>query len=81
MWLNLGVNQLANYLNAKPMLNLTIYDFFWGYDDNLIELANNLIPSWITFEKLGVLDRVSTKHKLTMARKHFVLYLFHFPVV
>lgn len=55
----LGVSTLVKSLNAKPLINLTVNDFMWGYDDNLVKLANNLIPNIITFERLGVLDRVS----------------------
>lgn len=54
-----GVSTLVKSLNAKPLINLTVNDFMWGYDDNLVKLANNLVPDIITFERLGVLDRVS----------------------
>lgn len=55
-----GVSTLVKSLNARPLINLTVSDFMWGYDDNLVKLANNLVPNMITFERLGVLDRVSS---------------------
>jgi scavenger receptor class B, member 1 len=55
----LGVSTLVKSLNAQPLINLTVSDFMWGYDDNLVKLANNLVPNIITFDRLGVLDRVS----------------------
>lgn len=54
-----GVSTLVKSLHARPLINLTVSDFMWGYDDNLVKLANNLVPNMITFERLGVLDRVS----------------------
>lgn len=41
------------------MLNLTVEDYLWGYDDPLVKLASNVIPSIITFKSFGLLDRVS----------------------
>ncbi|XP_044735258.1 scavenger receptor class B member 1-like [Chrysoperla carnea] len=58
MFLNLAVNQLTTFLNSQPMLNLTVHEYLWGYDDPLIKLASNVLPSWINFEKLGILDRM-----------------------
>jgi hypothetical protein len=54
-----GISTLVKSLNAKPLMNLTVHDFMWGYEDNLVKLANNVIPNIITFERLGILDRVS----------------------
>lgn len=41
------------------MLNLTVNDYLWGYDDPLVKLAADVIPSIITFDTFGLLDRVS----------------------
>jgi scavenger receptor class B, member 1 len=56
----LALSTLTKALNAQPILNITVYDYLWGYEDNLVKLASNIVPSFITFEKLGLLDRVST---------------------
>jgi scavenger receptor class B, member 1 len=55
----LAMTTLVKSLNARSFLNLTVYDYMWGYDDNLVRLANNILPNFITFDKLGFLDRVS----------------------
>ncbi len=54
-----GISTLVKTLNSKPFINLTVNDFMWGYEDNLVKLANNLVPNTINFDKFGVLDRVS----------------------
>jgi len=54
-----GVSMLIKTMNAKPILRLTVDEFMWGYDDKLVKLANNILPNFITFERLGILDRVS----------------------
>lgn len=55
----LAISTLTKALNAQPILNITVYDYLWGYEDHLVKLASNIVPSFITFEKLGLLDRVS----------------------
>ncbi|XP_076618698.1 scavenger receptor class B member 1 [Colletes latitarsis] len=49
---------LVNLVNSKPILNITVYDYLWGYDDTLIDLASTVLPSFIDFRKFGLLDRV-----------------------
>lgn len=55
---NLAFATLSRYLDAQPLLHLTVHDFLWGYDDQLILLASKLFPKWIHFPRLGVLDRM-----------------------
>jgi len=59
-FLNVGLASLAGYLNSQPLLNLTAHEYLWGYDDPLVSLASTLLPNWIPFSKLGLMDRVST---------------------
>ena len=54
-----GVSMLMKTMNAKTLINITVDEFMWGYDDNLVKLANNIVPNFITFERIGILDRVS----------------------
>jgi hypothetical protein len=54
----LGISGIVKSMNAQPILNLTVNDFLWGYEDPLIRLASNLVPNIIHFEKLGLLDRM-----------------------
>lgn len=53
-----ALNTLMGTLNAKPLLNLTVHDYLWGYNDQLVKLASNFLPTVIHFEKFGLLDRV-----------------------
>jgi len=55
----LGLSTLATYLDANPLLRMSVYDFLWGYDDPFVALASKIFPRWINFPKIGVLDRVS----------------------
>lgn len=58
-----GVSMLIKTMNAKPLINITVDEFMWGYDDNIVKLANNIVPNFITFERIGILDRVSSQTK------------------
>jgi hypothetical protein len=59
-FLNVGLATLARYLNSQPFLNLTAHEYLWGYDDPLVSLASTVLPNWIPFSKLGLMDRVSS---------------------
>lgn len=56
---NYPLVQLTNLMGSKPLLNLTVYDYLWGYDDPLVRLASGIVPKFINFRKFGLLDRVS----------------------
>ncbi|XP_029040309.1 scavenger receptor class B member 1 [Osmia bicornis bicornis] len=49
---------LVNMLNSKSILNITVYDYLWGYEDPLVRLASNVVPSFINFGRFGLLDRM-----------------------
>lgn len=44
--------------SSDPLLQLTVKDYLWGYDDPLISLASTFVPTIIPFKKLGLLDRM-----------------------
>lgn len=54
----IAVSTLVKTTSSEPLLNLTVNDFLWGYDDSLISLASNVVPSIIPFKKFGLLDRM-----------------------
>lgn len=58
MFVNVVFNSLVEYQDSKPILNLSVKEFLWGYDDNLVKMASNVLPTWINFDKFGLLDRV-----------------------
>ncbi|XP_033221751.1 scavenger receptor class B member 1-like isoform X2 [Belonocnema kinseyi] len=55
---NYPLTQLANLMGAEPILNISVYDYLWGYNDPLIKLAGNIVPSFVNFQKFGLLDRM-----------------------
>ncbi|XP_073978575.1 scavenger receptor class B member 1-like isoform X3 [Rhodnius prolixus] len=56
--MNVALSTLIAYLDAQPILHLTVDDFLWGYDDPLVHLASNMLPNWINFRSFGLLDRL-----------------------
>uniref|UniRef100_A0A2A4JT04 Scavenger receptor class B member 1 n=1 Tax=Heliothis virescens TaxID=7102 RepID=A0A2A4JT04_HELVI len=54
----MGFNMLTAQLNTKPTIQLSAQDYLWGYDEPLINLGNTILPGWINFDKMGVLDRL-----------------------
>ncbi|VVD05273.1 unnamed protein product [Leptidea sinapis] len=44
-------------LGSKLFLNMNAGEFFWGYNDPLVKVASTLLPGWIDFGKVGILDR------------------------
>lgn len=51
---------VARSLGSKPILNLTVHDYLWGYTDKLLTYANTLMPQWIDFDTFGIFQRVSS---------------------
>ncbi|KAL3280405.1 hypothetical protein HHI36_017887 [Cryptolaemus montrouzieri] len=58
MFTNLGFTMVSNTANSKSFLNITIEEYLFGYDDLLVKLANTALPTWINFERFGILDRI-----------------------
>ncbi|KAL4711604.1 hypothetical protein ACJJTC_003621 [Scirpophaga incertulas] len=54
---NLGAYYSINALGSKLFRNLTVEELLWGYEDRIITIGNKLLPAWIDFEKIGILDR------------------------
>ncbi|PNF20583.1 hypothetical protein B7P43_G04867 [Cryptotermes secundus] len=58
VFLNFGLAALARYLDSQPLLNLTVHEYLWGYEDPLVRLASTVLPNWIPFSRLGLMDRM-----------------------
>lgn len=67
MFAALGLGTLLKSMNSQPMLNLSVYDYLWGYEDPLVRLASNIVPNIINFETFGILDRVC---------ENFIIFLY-----
>lgn len=57
-----GLATLVKSLKVEPFLRLKVYDFLFGYDDDLITLASNIVPSLIPFDRLGYISQVSLNY-------------------
>ncbi|XP_050349541.1 scavenger receptor class B member 1-like [Nymphalis io] len=57
-WTKAGFTLLADRLQSKPIIDADVHSYLWGYDEPLIALSNTLMPGWITFSKMGILDRL-----------------------
>ncbi|XP_012256013.2 scavenger receptor class B member 1-like [Athalia rosae] len=50
--------QIINFLDSQTILNITAYEYLWGYEDTLVHLASSIVPNFINFRKFGLLDRL-----------------------
>ncbi|CAH2004110.1 unnamed protein product [Acanthoscelides obtectus] len=58
---NMGFSALAASLGSNSILNLTVDEFMWGYEDKLVTMANQFLPNWIDFGKFGLLERLMSR--------------------
>lgn len=61
MFAALGLSALMKRLNAQPILNVTVHDYLWGYEDHMVHLASKFVPSLIDFPNFGIMDKVSRR--------------------
>nr|CAD7199082.1 unnamed protein product [Timema douglasi] len=54
----MGLNILIRQTNTNPLVAMTAKEFMFGYESTLVSLGNKLMPSWIRFDKLGLIDRI-----------------------
>ena len=54
----LAISALTRKLNSKPMLEMSVHEYLWGYEDNLVYLASKIVPSVINFKRFGLLERM-----------------------
>ncbi|XP_049870536.1 lysosome membrane protein 2-like [Pectinophora gossypiella] len=52
---------LAGQLHTRPVVTTDASTYLWGYPDPLVTLAHTVIPGFINFDKLGILDRLYDK--------------------
>lgn len=57
-FVNYPIVQLANAMGAKSILNISVYDYLWGYEDSMVTLVSGIVPNFINFRKFGLLDRM-----------------------
>ncbi|XP_049870503.1 scavenger receptor class B member 1-like [Pectinophora gossypiella] len=54
---NAGAYYSISALGSTLFRNLTAEELLWGYHDPVVTIANSLLPGWIDFGKIGILDR------------------------
>lgn len=58
--LSVPTNILLSRTNDHPIIWQTLREFMFGRESTLVHLGHIFLPNWIGFEKLGILDRVSS---------------------
>lgn len=56
----LPINLVIRQTDSQPIINMTAKEFMFGYESPLTTLGNQFLPDWIYFDKVGLIDRVST---------------------
>lgn len=56
----LPINLVIRQTNSQPIVKMTAKEFMFGYESPLTTLGNKFMPDWIYFEKVGLIDRVSS---------------------
>lgn len=54
----MAVNLLIRQTDTRPLVEMTAKEFMFGYKSALVTLGHNILPSWIIFDKLGLIDRM-----------------------
>jgi hypothetical protein len=55
----LPVNLVIRNTNSQPIVKMTAKEFMMGYESPLTTLGNTLLPHWISFDRVGLIERVS----------------------
>ncbi|ENN71632.1 hypothetical protein D910_12528 [Dendroctonus ponderosae] len=58
LFTRLGLNLIIRQTNAQPLVQMTAKEFMFEYKSTLMNLGNTFMPSWIYFDKLGLIDRM-----------------------
>ncbi|XP_030747481.1 scavenger receptor class B member 1-like isoform X2 [Sitophilus oryzae] len=58
LFTRLGLNVIIRQTNSQPLVQMTAKEFMFGYKSALMNLGNTFMPSWIYFDKLGLIDRM-----------------------
>ncbi|XP_075219507.1 scavenger receptor class B member 1-like isoform X2 [Lycorma delicatula] len=54
----LGVNLLIKQTDSHPLVTMTAWEFMFGYNSPLLSVGNKFMPSWLKFDRLGLVDRM-----------------------
>ncbi|XP_055712746.1 scavenger receptor class B member 1 isoform X2 [Phlebotomus papatasi] len=54
----LPINILIRQTDSQPLVRMTAKEFMFGYESPLTTLGYHVLPNWISFEKVGLIDRM-----------------------
>ncbi|XP_026727125.1 scavenger receptor class B member 1-like [Trichoplusia ni] len=54
---NAGAFYSMSALGSKLFKQMSVEQLFWGYHDPIVTIANSILPGWIDFKEIGLLDR------------------------
>lgn len=57
--LKMSANLLIRQTDGEPLATMTAKQFMFGYESSITTLGNQFLPGWISFDKVGLIDRVS----------------------
>ncbi|KPI99536.1 Scavenger receptor class B member 1 [Papilio xuthus] len=57
-WSQLALNLLTRRYKSRAVVTLPVHDLLWGHHEPLLAFGHKLMPGWINFEQLGLLDRL-----------------------
>lgn len=57
--LQMSTNVLIRQTKDLPLVEMTAKEFMFGYESSITTLGNQFMPNWISFDKVGLIDRVS----------------------
>lgn len=57
-FVRLPINLVIRQAKEKPIVQMTAREFMFGYETTLTTLGNNILPNWIKFDKVGLIDRM-----------------------
>lgn len=53
---------------------MTAKEFMFGYESDLVNIGHKFLPNWISFDKVGLIDRVIICFKFIIKRKLLINY-------
>ncbi|KAG7310214.1 hypothetical protein JYU34_004768 [Plutella xylostella] len=60
-------NMLVRRIKTQPIVSIDAHNYLWGYDEPLITFGNSVLPGFINFKRMGIMDRLydpSLKYRL-----------------
>ncbi|XP_023158609.1 scavenger receptor class B member 1 isoform X2 [Ceratitis capitata] len=58
LFLRMGLRTLFATSKSQPLVRMTAKEFMFGYSSSLTTLGNTFFSKWISFEKVGLIDRM-----------------------